>query len=145
MNSPKTAKEYLQQLQWMDTVINQKIKELDDLCIKLKSIKSFDYSKERVQTSPSGDAPFVGIIERMDCLEKEINIEIDKFTCEKHKIINQIQGLSNGKYVKVLYKRYVEFKQIEVIAKELGYTKRHSERLHNQALLEFEKNYLIKH
>ena len=48
------AKEYLQQLRRLDTVIDQKIKELDDLKVKSTCIGGFDYSKERVQTSPSG-------------------------------------------------------------------------------------------
>mgnify|MGYP006939891564 FL=1 len=44
------AKEYLQQLQRLDTVINQKIKEVDDLRLKSRSVGSIDYSKERVQS-----------------------------------------------------------------------------------------------
>lgn len=53
------AKEYLQQLQRLDTVINQKIKEVQDLRVQMQSGGGIDYSKERVQSSPSGDAPFV--------------------------------------------------------------------------------------
>ena len=59
------AKEYLQQLRRLDTVIDQKIKELDDLRSMSTSVGSIDYSKERVQTSPSGDAPFVKIVNKM--------------------------------------------------------------------------------
>ena len=73
------AKEYLQQLQRLDTVINQKIKEVDDLRLKSRSVGSIDYSKERVQTSPSGDAPFVKLIGRIIDLEEEINAEIAEY------------------------------------------------------------------
>jgi len=52
-----TAKEYLQILRRLDTVINQKIKEKGDLRTMSTSIGSFDYAKDRVQTSPSKDAP----------------------------------------------------------------------------------------
>ena len=40
------AKEYLQQLRRLDTVIDQKIKELDDLKVKSTCIGGFDYSKK---------------------------------------------------------------------------------------------------
>lgn len=70
------AKEYLQQLRRLDTVIDQKIKELDDLKVKSTCIGGFDYSKERVQTSPSGDAPYVRTVSRIVDLNEEINREL---------------------------------------------------------------------
>lgn len=135
------AKEYLQQLQRLDTVINQKIKEAHDLRLKTRSIGDIDYSKERVQTSTSGDAPFVKLLGRIAELEAEINAEIDAFVDKKHKIINQIQGLRNSIYIEILYKRYVEFKKIEIIALEMGYTYQYTRELHGYALKEFEKTY----
>ncbi len=138
------AKEYLQQLQRLDVMINQKIKEIDDLRLSAKSVSSLDYSKERVQTSPSGDAPFVKLIGRIAELEAEINAEIDTFVDKKHKIINQIQTLNNSKYIEVLYKKYVEFKRLEVIADEIGYTYQYIVLLHGQALKEFSRKFLYK-
>lgn len=73
------AKEYLQQLKRLDIVIKQKSKEVDDLHLKSKSIGSIDYSKERVQTSPSGEASFVKLIGRIVDLEAEISQEINNF------------------------------------------------------------------
>lgn len=135
------AKEYLQQLQWLDTVLNQKIKEAQDLKIQTQSTSGIDYSKERVQSSPSGDAPFVKPICRIIDLEAEINAEIDKFVDEKHKIINQIQGLKNSDYVSLLFKRYVEFKKFEVISVEMNFTYQYVIEMHGYALKEFETTY----
>lgn len=135
------AKEYLQQLQRLDTVINQKIKEVQDLRLQARSIGGIDYSKERVQTSPSGDAPFVKPICRIIDLEAEINAEIDKFVDEKHKIINQIQGLKNSDYIALLFKRYVEFKKFEVISVEMNFTYQYVIEMHGYALKEFETTY----
>lgn len=132
------AKEYLQQLQRLDTVINQKIKELGDLRLKSKSTGSIDYSKERVQTSPSGDAPFVKLIGRIVDLEEEINAEIDRFVDEKHEIINQIQALQNPKHIDILYKHYVEFKRLEIVAVEMDFTYQYIVELHGTALKEFQ-------
>lgn len=135
------AKEYLQQLQRLDTVINQKIKEVDDLRLKSRSVGSIDYSKERVQTSPSGDTPFVKLIGRIIDLEQEINAEIDAFVDDKHKIINQIQGLKNSKYIEILYKCYVEFKRLEVVAVEMNFTYQYVVELHGYALKDFQTTY----
>lgn len=135
------AKEYLQQLQRLDTVINQKIKELDGLRLELQSTRGIDYSKERVQSSPSGSAPFVNLTGRIMDLEAEINAEIDCFVDKKHQIINQIQGLSNATHIQVLFKRYVEFKRLEVIAVEMNFTYQYTRALHGNALRNFERSY----
>lgn len=136
------AKEYLQQLQRLDTVINQKIKEVHDLRLQAQSGGGIDYSKERVQASPSGDAPFVKPICRIIDLEAEINAEIDKFVDEKHKIINQIQGLKNSDYISLLFKRYVEFKSLERICVEMNFSYDYIKHLHGYALKEFEDKIL---
>lgn len=135
------AKEYLQQLQRLDTVINQKIKEVQALRVQARSTGGLDYSKERVQSSPSGDAPFVKPICRIIDLEAEINAEIDRFADEKHKIINQIQGLKNSDYISLLFKRYVEFKKFEVISVEMNFTYQYVIEMHGYALKEFETTY----
>jgi hypothetical protein len=132
------AKEYLQQLQRLDTMINQKIKELGNLRLMSQSVGGIDYSKERVQSSPSGDAPFVEPVLRMIELEQEINAEIDRFVYEKHEIINQIQALQNQKHIDILYKHYVEFKRLEIVAVEMNFTYQYIVELHGTALKEFQ-------
>lgn len=132
------AKEYLQQLQRLDTMINQKIKELGDLRLMSQSVGGIDYSEERVQSSPSGDAPFVKPVLRMIELEQEINAEIDRFVDEKHEIINQIQALQNPKHIDILYKHYVEFKRLEIVAVEMNFTYQYIVELHGTALKEFQ-------
>ena len=101
-------------------------------------------SKERVQTSPSGDAPYVRTVSRIVDLNRRIQEEIDDFVDRKHKIINQIQGLDNPNYIKLLFKRYVEFKKFEEIAFELDFTYQYTIELHGYALKEFEKTYLTQ-
>lgn len=135
------AKEYLQRLQRLDTVISQKMREVEDLREKCISTKSIDYSKDRVQTSPSKDAPFVKMIGQIVDLEEEINSEINSFVQQKHKIINQIQGLKNNKYIEVLYKHYVEFKRLEVVSVEMNFTYQYTRELHGYALQDFERTY----
>lgn len=136
------AKEYLQQLKRLDIVIKQKSKEVNDLCSKSKSISSIDYSKERVRTSPSGEASFVKLIGRIVDLETEISQEINTFLQEKHKIINQIQELNNTDYIRLLYKRYVEYKSLEHICVEMDFSYDYIKHLHGYALKDFEDKIL---
>ncbi len=136
------AKENLRHLQRLDTMINQKIKELNDLRMISQSTGGMDYSKERVQSSPTGDAPFVQSVLRIAELEKEINAEIDRFVDEKHTIIKQIQSLQNHKYTKILYKRYIEYKSLEQICVEMKFSYDHIRHLHGDALKEFGEKFL---
>lgn len=135
------AKEYLQQLQRLDIIINQKIKEIQNLRLKSQSTGDIDYSKERVQSSFSGNAPFMKLIEEIIDLEAKINTEINTFVEEKHKIINRIQGLKNSDYIALLFKRYVEFKKFETIAIEMNFTYQYILNMHGYALKEFETTY----
>ena len=136
------AKEYLQQLKRLDILIKQKSKEVNDLYLKSKSISSIDYSKERVRTSPSGEASFIKLIGRIVDLETEISQEINTFLQEKHKIINQIQELKNADYISLLYKCYVEYKSLEHICVEMNFSYDYIKHLHGCALKDFEDKIL---
>ena len=50
-----SAEKYLQQLEVLDTNINQNLERLADMQINMCNVGGIDYSAERVQTSPSGD------------------------------------------------------------------------------------------
>lgn len=109
--------------------------------MKAESVGAIDYAKDRVQTSPAANAPFVNIIGRMADLKAEISAEIEEYANEKHLIIKQIQALANPAYVQILYKRYVEFKRFEVIAAEMNYTYSYTRQLHKKSLQNFERTY----
>lgn len=130
-------------LSWrLDTVINQKLSEIEDLRAKAQSVSGIDYSKEKTGEGFAGNAGFVRVVERIITLKEDIDREINEFADQKHKIINQIQGLENLKHVEVLYKRYVEYKRLAAVAKEMNYSFDRTRHLHGYALFEFEKKYL---
>lgn len=136
------AKDYLKRLKRLDTIIRQKQQEITDLRLTASSTGGFDYSKERVQSSPSGDAPFVRPVLKIIELEQQINAEINKFIAEKHKIINEIQSLKNSDYINLLYKRYVEYKSLEQICVEMNFSYDYIKHLHGYALQCFEDKFL---
>ena len=88
------AKEYLQQLQKLDIIINQKLQELDELK-KMGGIKCIDYTMEKVQSSQKHCATFENVLIKIIDMENEINTDIDKLVNKRHCIINQINALQN--------------------------------------------------
>lgn len=136
-----TAKEYLSQLRRLNVVINNKIKELDELRAMSGCVSGIDYSTDKVQVSPQAGGSFENIIERIIILGQDINKEIDDYVDIKHKIINQINGLNDYRYVEVLYKKYVEFKRFEEVAVDMNYTYQYTIELHGYALNNFYKTY----
>ena len=133
-----TAKTYLEQLQRLDIMINQKIREREDLKSKAGSIGAVDYSKLKADAA-SGEAPFEKITDHICDLEREINAEIDCFVDKKHEIIKQIQSLDVPNHIDFLFKRYVEFKKYEQIALEMGRAREYMPELNSKALKSFEK------
>ena len=142
MNEVKdlSAKQYLGQLEVIDTKIQQKLEELGTLMTDARSTGGIDYSRERVQTSHSGD-PLGGLVTRYVALNEEINAEIDEFAAIRHRVIKEIQSLNNGDYIRVLFKMYVQYKSLKVIAGEMGRSYSYVRETHNKALTEFENRY----
>ncbi len=138
-----TAKEYLERIRLLDEKISQKIWEREDLERKRTLISAIDYSRKRISGSKSGESPFEKTSDKLIDLSREIDCEIEAFTAERHKIINQIHGLVNHKFAMVLYERYVMYKDFKCIAAEMNYTNRYVQELCSKALANFEETYMI--
>lgn len=134
------AKEYLKQIEKLDKCIDQKQIECDSLRLLAESNGSIQYG-ERVQTSPQGDTLEKKVVKYVQ-MEQEINDMIDRFVDLKHKIIDEIQGLSEVKHIDVLFKKYVQYKSLEQIAVEMNYSYDRIKHIHGYALQEFDKKYL---
>ena len=138
MTPKMKTKEYLQQIQKIDLEIEHSIAELDTLKGLSTTISAMDYSKPRVQGGGSNEASFVRTIQKICDLEEKINRQIDSYVDLRHKIIREIQSIQNVVYSEMLYKRYVEYKDYDVIARELGCTKHWVKHLHSKAIAEFD-------
>lgn len=134
------AKEYLKQVETLDTKIQQKKIELDSLKDNAIGLGAFDYSKEKVQTSAS-ESLSVKVAKYVD-FERELQEDNARFAELKHRVINQIHMLDDPKYINVLFKKYIEYKGLKEISKELGYSYDHIRRVHGWALLEFQRKNL---
>lgn len=138
----KSPKEYLRQIRLFDICIRQKEAELAAMRSELENM-SAAVTGERVQTSTK-DKMSEKVSHIVD-LEAMIIQDKEKFLRMKDRIINEIQGLDNSVYVDILYKRYVEYKQLEEIAVEMNYSYRQVLRLHGFALQEFKRWHTMSH
>ena len=136
---------YLCQIKILDTKIKQKQEQYEQLYESAHSVGAVRYDKEPVQTSRTGDAFEKSVIRYLE-LEKEIKNETLNFQEIKQKIINEIQELDDDRFINLLYKKYVEYKPMNMIAEEMCYSYDYVKELHRNSLKAFEdKHPTISH
>ncbi len=103
-------------------------------------MSSFDYSADRVQSTPVDklSADVGRILE----LEEQIRARMMQYIEAKTRIIDEIQQLQEPRYIEILYKRYVEDKNLTIVAKEIPYEYTYACHLHGEALKAFEDKIL---
>ena len=133
------AKTYLQQLEDMNAEINQKQEEIKDLKIVAESF-GYMHDGEIVLSSKEGDK-IPKIVAKYIDLETEVNEEIERYVDLKNKITIEIRGLKKKLHINILFKRYVEFKELKEIAFETKYAYGYIKNQHKYALHAFERKY----
>lgn len=139
-----SAREYLGQLEELDININQNLERLADMKTNACNSSGIDYSKDRVQTSISGDK-LGGSVTRYVSFEAQISTEIKRFVNAENQIISEIRGLHDGNYIRLLFKVYVQFKSLKVAADEMKMSYQYVRNIHKQALAAFENTYSNLH
>ncbi len=135
-----TAKEYLRRLKWAELVIDSRKEELRKLDSEYTYLHGISYDRDRVQTSPSGDA-FAQSDRRID-LTIKIRRNIRAMQAFRSKMIEQITGLDNPAYSQVLIERYINYLSFEEIAIKMGYSYNRITHMHGEALQAFTDLYL---
>lgn len=135
-----TAKQYLCQLEVIDEQINQNLERLADMKASATDTVGIDYSKDRVQTSTSGDKLCNDVV-RYVSLNEQINAEIAEFVDAKEQIIREIRSLRKKDFIKLLYKVYVQYKSIRQASKEMKMSYSYVIEVHKKALKAFEETY----
>lgn len=132
-----TAKQYLSQIEILDKRIQNKLSEEYQLRSLATNI-SVSNNSERVQTSGSGDR--VGnIVAKIVDVQSEIDQIVDDYLKQKADVIHTIESVSVPNFYQLLFKKYVEYKSLNDISEEMGYSLQHVKRLHSQALNEVKK------
>ena len=125
---------YLKQGQLLDQRINYKLKKLAELRNTISDIHSPVISKNRVQTSPTGDAPFVRALMRVEKMEEQINREIDTLVDLRKQIQSVIDQVEREDFRMVLVYKYLENMSFDQIAKLLHAAKATIYHWHKKAI-----------
>lgn len=133
------TKEYLQQIGRYDRLINNKLVELAQYRSMACSVSAVK-NDERVQSSPSYDT-MDKIVSKIEQMENEIDMLVDRYIDNKRIIISQIDSMSDETTYQILFSRYVEQKTFEKMAIEMNYCYKQIIRRHGKALQEFEQKW----
>lgn len=134
-----TAKEYLSEVERLDVIIKQHEETLEMLKDQVLSTTT-RISSIKVQSTSRTDR--IGdIVAKMVDMEKMIEEKIAESWDLKCKIIEQIQGLKNPVHSRILYEKYINYKGLQKISDEIGYTYQYVVEVHGKALKAFGKRY----
>ena len=129
-----TAKEYLEQIKKIDTMIDNKIIEQRQwLDIALNTTTSFG---EKVQSTPNGQKMANAMDNHID-IGREIDRCIDELCEKKQEVIKTIEQLCEAEY-DVLHKIYVQYLTFDEVAEARKMSRRWVDSTHGHALLNLE-------
>lgn len=131
---------YLCQAKILDIKIKQKQEQYKQLYESAHSVGAIRYDREPVQTTRTGDAFEKSVIRYLE-LEEEIKNETINFQEIKQKIINEIQELDDDRFINLLYKKYIQLKDYDVIAYEMNYSYDYVKELHRNSIKAFEEKH----
>jgi len=128
------VKEYLQQAHLLDQRINFNLRRMQEMKSGLCGLRSPQLDAVKVQTSQTGDAPFVRGLMRVEEMQERINQETDLLVELRKQISEVIHSLPSENQQMLLLYRYVEKKTWVEIGNLLGAGKSTVKRWHSDAL-----------
>lgn len=128
------AKDYLAQNYRLNELIQSNKQELANLRYLSDDIPGIDYSKDRVQTSPSCEASFTKIVAKIIDLENAINDDIEKLLSLKLEIRTVINAVKDNEERLLLKHRYLNFLSWDDICENMNVSMRTAHRIHAAAL-----------
>ena len=132
-------KEELKDLRVVSKMIDSKERQLSQLKRYCTTIKSFDYSKEKINGGKKQD--FSDTVDKIIDLENEINKDIDDLIDKKIKMNDFIKSVLSGNEYAVIQMRYFEELNWLEIAIKLNYTEINIYKIHGKALFKLNKVY----
>lgn len=132
-----TLKDYLSQCVLLDSAINCKLEQLEELKRKELQSKSFLQSFSGGGSQSKVEQTVVKIC----MLEQEINDDIDKYVDLKREIGGLIGSLSDITLKTLMEKHYLCGKKWELIAEEMFISLRNVMYLHKKAMATLEEKY----
>ena len=134
-----TAKDYLQQLWWIDEEIEEKMREMDYLRTKAEGCSSPEMTG-MPKGSGAKDRISDVIIKIVD-LSAYIGMKTDQLIDLRATITKQIDRMKNGRSRVILSHRYLLHEKWDDIEQAMHYEKSSLMKMHRKALKEFEHHY----
>ena len=132
------VKAYLRQIAHNRETVRMLKQRKKDLTMGMTAISGIDYSRDRITSTPKNAMEEAAwrLLERAEIIDREILRLVD----QTDQIIAEIAGIQNATYKTILFKRYVECKDLKDMAKEMDYSYDHICHLHGEALDHFRKS-----
>lgn len=134
-----TGKEYLGQIEKLDLMIENKLREIDLLRNLAQSVTA-QLNPDKVQAS-SSQQKMAEAVERYIDLENEINDCIDNLFDLKREVISKIEQLEAKEY-NILHLHYIQYLTLIDIANKYDKSYSWASDLHNRAIKHFEDKFL---
>ncbi len=131
-----TVQAYLEQGRFLEKEIRYHAMKREELRAAACSVSSPRFDKDRVLSSPAGEALFVRMLERVEEMEQRMDREIALLTELKEQIEGVIRQLDDAGYRLVMLYRYLEGMSWAEIGDRLEIARCTAKRWHAQALLE---------
>lgn len=132
MCEERKAKCFLQKIKLYDVQISSKVEEmtrLRDMTTKITSTLSGDVVSGSKSQDKLGDT-----VAKIVDLETDINRRIDALVELKRSAMELLDKLQNPNHFEILHKRYFQYKSLEQISVDMGYTYRNICYIHGKAL-----------
>ena len=134
-----TARDYLRQLWRLAEQIRILQADIETDFARLTGT-SVQLSADRVQTSPSGDK-FADMMAALADKELQRDWLLLDFRLQRQVIVNQIAGMANPNYARLLFEHYANQKPLIIVAEEMHFSYSYLRRMHGAALAEFARQY----
>lgn len=133
-----SIKEELRELRVISKLIDSKIKQKEQLRKYYTTIKSFDYSKDKITGGVKKD--FTDTVNKLVDLENEITKDIDALADKKQEMDKFIKDVLTGNEYVVIQMRYFEDSDWLEIAYKLNYEYGYVLNIHGRALQKLNKD-----
>ena len=130
------AKKYLQDIKFKRQHLERAKKRRAALHIDV-SFGAIDYSADKIQGTPQNKLENA-MIKMSEALER-VDKTIARLTIEIDERLESIEKLQDSNHKDLLFKRYSEYKSLERISEEMGYSYGYTCSLHGEALKEISK------
>lgn len=131
------VKEYLGQIKQTNKRLNEMQWRLKELISTVDGLHSAKLSNGLGNKGNYGNAEYTSRVEQIEILKQEIGDLYIEYINLRYDILEQIHSLDEANYMDLLYKKYMEFKTLKVIAKEMEYEGSYVRKLHGKALKAF--------